>query len=74
MPDGETNGTQPERPARERETSGQYLWRVFKPAGCIFFLLLFLVFMIFCFTWRGAPAEPEPTPTPTQGETAESGT
>ena len=36
----------------EKETSGQYLWRVLKPAGCILVLLLFIAYLVVCFTLK----------------------
>ena len=41
------------RPASARETSGEYLWRVLKPAGAVAVLLLFILFLIICFTTKG---------------------
>ena len=53
-------GPRPEEPPKEN--SGEYLWRVLKPAGAILVLLLFVVYLVFCFTYRGAPPEAaEPT-------------
>lgn len=54
-----------EAPEEERkENSGEYLWRVLKPAGCIFVLLLMVVFLVFCFTYRNDPlAESVPAET-----------
>ena len=47
-----------EAPKKERkESGGEYLWRVLKPAGCVFVLLLFVVFLVFCFTYRNDPGE-----------------
>ena len=45
-----------------RETSGEYLWRVLKPAGCIFVLLTMVLFLVFCFTYRHDPASDAPAP------------
>ena len=43
-----------------RESSGDYLWRVLKPAGCVFVLLTMILFLVFCFTYRHDPAEDAP--------------
>ena len=51
----------PEEP-KPRENSGEYLWRVLKPAGCIFVLLTMILFLVFCFTYRHDPAEDAPAP------------
>ena len=52
----------------ERETSGQYLWRVLKPVGCIAVLLLFVMYLVLCFTVRFNPdgAKDAPAQTPTE--------
>ena len=42
---------------KKKETSGEYLWRVLKPAGCIVVLLLFIVYLVFCFTYKSDPAQ-----------------
>ena len=48
----------PEQPERARESSGEFLFRVLKPAGCILVLIIFILSLIFCFTYRSpAPAE-----------------
>lgn len=52
-----------------KQPSGQYLWRVLKPAGCILVLLLFVLYLVFCFTYRGAPPEDAGTPSPAVTET-----
>ena len=41
------------RPVSARETSGEYLWRVLKPAGAVAVLLLFILFLVICFTTKG---------------------
>ena len=47
------SGTEEETPeAPNKELSGEYLWRVLKPAGCILVLLLFIAFLVMCFTYR----------------------
>ena len=48
-----------ESPLREKkkETSGEYIWRVLKPAGCILVLILFILYFVVCFTAK-PPAEP----------------
>ena len=49
---------------KSKQPSGQYLWRVLKPAGCILVLLLFVLYLVFCFTYKGSmPEEAEPSPT-----------
>ena len=52
-----------------KESSGEYLWRVLKPAGCILVLLLMVAFLVFCFTYRGDPGADAPQ----AAETAETG-
>ena len=42
---------------KKKETSGEYLWRVLKPAGCVVVLLLFIVYLVFCFTYKSDPAQ-----------------
>jgi len=44
---------------KKKETGGEFLFRVLKPAGCIFVLVLFVLYMIFCFTYRNDPGLPE---------------
>ena len=44
---------------KKKESSGEFLFRVLKPAGCIFVLVLFALYMIFCFTYRNDPGLPE---------------
>ena len=52
----------PERQERPKETSGEYLLRVLKPAGCILVLILFIAYLVFCFTYRSDLADlPVPT-------------
>jgi len=54
----------PERPQEQsRESSGEYLWRVLKPAGCILVLLVLILSLVFCFTYRapGPDAAPQQT-------------
>ncbi len=48
---------------KKKESSGEYLWRVLKPAGCILVVLLLILYLVFCFTYKndplaGASAEP----------------
>ena len=46
---------------KKKETSGEYLFRVLKPAGCFLVLVLFIVYLVFCFTYRSDPAQaPDP--------------
>lgn len=47
------SGGEPEAP---KESSGEYLFRVLKPAGAVFVLLLGVMMVLFCFTQRGDPA------------------
>ena len=52
---------------RKKETGGEYLFRVLKPAGCILVLILFVLYMVFCFTYRSDPADaPNPPAQQTQ--------
>ena len=47
---------------KKPERSGEYLWRVLKPAGCILVL-----YLIFCFTYKHDPlADQAETPTQTE--------
>ena len=50
----------PPEEAEREENSGEYLWRVLKPAGCILVLLLMVTFLVFCFTYRGDPVADAP--------------
>ena len=43
-------------PEKKQERSGEYLFRVLKPAGCIFVLVLFVLFLVACFTFRAPVA------------------
>ena len=52
---------------KKTERSGEYLWRVLKPAGCILVLVIFVLYLIFCFTYRHDPAA-DAAPTPAQTE------
>ena len=40
---------------RKPERSGEYLWRVLKPAGCILVLVILVLYLIFCFTYKSDP-------------------
>lgn len=40
---------------KKPERSGEYLWRVLKPAGCILVLVILVFYLIFCFTYRNDP-------------------
>jgi len=42
-------------PEKKPERSGEYLFRVLKPFGCILVLVVFVLYLIFCFTFRGQP-------------------
>ena len=55
---------------KKRETSGEYLWRVLKPAGCVLVLLLFILYFVVCFTMK-APAAAVEDSAPAQTESAE---
>ena len=57
--DAEHNEREPET---EKETSGEYLFRVLRPAGCIFVLLCMVMYFIVCFTHRGTPAAAQAAP------------
>ena len=50
-------------PQREKkETNGEYLLRVLRPAGAILVLILFVLYMVFCLTYRSDPADaPQPS-------------
>ena len=41
---------QQEKTESQKLTSGQWLWKTAKPIGCIVILLMFVVFLVFCFT------------------------
>ena len=69
MPEEETKIDSPLL-EKKKETSGQYLWRVLKPAGCILVLLLFVLYFVVCFTMKAPPAEPADA-APAQTQTAE---
>ena len=58
-------------PLREKkqETSGEFLFRVLKPAGCILVLILFVLYMVFCFTYRSDPADAPNPPAQTTQQT-----
>jgi len=43
-------------PEAPKERSGEYLFRVLKPFGCALVLVMFILFMVFCFTYRHDPA------------------
>ena len=47
-------------PLREKkpERSGEYLWRVLKPAGCILVLVILVLYFIMCFTYKNDPLAP----------------
>ncbi len=52
---------------KKPERSGEYLWRVLKPAGCILVLLILVLYLIFCFTYKNDPLADE-APTAQQTE------
>ena len=60
-----------ESPLREKkkETSGEYLWRVLKPAGCILVLILFILYFVVCFTAKPPAELPGSAPAAVQTET-----
>ena len=68
MPEEEKSTDSPLR-EKKKETSGQYLWRVLKPAGCVLVLILFILYFVVCFTMKAPPAA-ETAPAQ-QTETAE---
>lgn len=72
MNDEHNQGTELESPLREKkkETSGEYLWRVLKPAGCVLVLILFILYFVVCFTAKAPAAAPADVP-PAQTEAAE---
>ena len=55
-------------PLREKkqETSGEFLLRVLKPAGCFLVLIIFVLYMVFCFTYRSDPADAPNPPAQTE--------
>ena len=69
MPEEEKDVESPLREKR-KETSGQYLWRVLKPVGCFVVLLIFVVYLVFCFTYKSDPAL-APNPPATAAQQAE---
>ena len=40
---------------RKPERSGEYLWRVLKPAGCILVVVILVLYLIMCFTYKNDP-------------------
>ena len=52
---------------KKPERSGEYLWRVLKPAGCILVLVILVLYLIFCFTYKNDPLA-EATAAPQQTE------
>ena len=42
---------------KKPERSGEYLFRVLKPFGCILVLLILVLYLIVCFTYKNVPAE-----------------
>ena len=68
MPEDEKDVDSPLR-EKKKETSGEYLWRVLKPAGCVVVLLIFIVYLVFCFTYKSDPAK-APNPPVQQTQTA----
>ena len=48
------------REEQSRERSGEYLWRVLKPAGCVIVLIILVLSLIFCFTYKSPPPDTAP--------------
>lgn len=40
---------------KKQERSGEFLLRVLKPFGCFVVLLILVLYLIFCFTYRNDP-------------------
>ena len=40
---------------KKQERSGEYLWRVLKPVGCVLVLIILVLYLIFCFTYQNDP-------------------
>ncbi len=51
---------QQEKKESQQMTSGQWLWKTAKPIGCIVILLMFVAFLVFCFTSKPPEAAPAP--------------
>ena len=47
---------------RKPERSGEYLWRVLKPAGCILVVVNLVLYLIMCFTYKNDPLAEATTP------------
>ena len=45
---------------KKPERSGEYLWRVLKPAGCIFVVIILVLYLIMCFTYKHDPLTDAP--------------
>lgn len=57
---------------KKPERSGEFLFRVLKPFGCILVLIIFVLYLVFCFTYKGKPAaEKEPSETVVATETVQ---
>lgn len=57
---------------KKKENNGEFLVRVLKPFGCFLVLLIFVLYLIFCFTYKHDPAaDASPAPTAQAAETAE---
>ena len=52
---------------KKQERSGEYLWRVLKPAGCILVLVILVLYLFFCFTYKHDPLA-DAAPAPQQSE------
>ncbi len=52
---------------KKQERSGEYLWSVLKPAGCILVLVILVLYLVFCFTYQHDPLADE-APAPQQSE------
>ena len=43
--------------SEKKETSGEYLFRVLKPAGCLIVLVVLVLFFVTCFTHKSDPVK-----------------
>ena len=57
MKDDERTGErlEPRPETKQIENSREYLWRVLKPAGCILVVVILVLYLIFCFTYKNDP-------------------
>ena len=63
-PTGERLEPRPE--TKQIENSREYLWRVLKPAGCILVVVILVLYLIFCFTYKHDPLAEATTPPQTE--------